>query len=253
MNSSINKDKDNSLLSLNKDELKIKKPNRRKTQLNINHPKKSLYAEMLNQKLLRKTITKLRRRSKTVNPNENENEKKGNLKRQTTRRKKSKLLPTKTLPHRKINNMKMAFSNKSLKNYSSLSLLKKKRSTINVIKGKNYLTKVERPNLKRVENEILTKIIIMKNNYQRNSIIEKDIFDENIDNFTSIVSPIRSSVNNFQRNKTIKKKIINKESINSNFSNKNKSDLENNFTKLFKNNSYANKAQTVILKKMKKK
>ena len=111
MISSTNKDKDDSLLSLNKDELKIKEPNRRKTNLNLNHPKKSLYAEMLNQKILKKSMTRLRRRSKTLNPNENESVKKRNLKRQTTRKKKSKLLPTKTLPQRKINNMRVAFSN----------------------------------------------------------------------------------------------------------------------------------------------
>ena len=130
---------------------------------------------------------------------------------------------------------------------------KKKRSTQNLIKGKNYFTKVERPNLKQVENELLTKIIKMKNNYQRNSIGEKDIFDENIDIFNNIVSPIRSSVNNFQRNKTIKKKIINKESINSNFSSKNKSWLDNNFAKLSNINSNSNKAQTVIIKTNEKK
>jgi hypothetical protein len=147
--------------------------------------------------------------------------------------------------------MKVAFSNKSLKNYYSLNIHKKKRSSQNVIKRKNYFTKVEKPNLKKVENEILTKIIIMKNNFQRESLIEKDIFDENIDNY-SLVSPIRSNINTFQRNKTIKKKIINKESINSNFSIINKSDSDNIFSKQFKISSLSNKAQTVILKKNEK-
>jgi hypothetical protein len=250
-----NKDKDNSLLSLNKEELKIKEPKRRKTNLNINRPMRTSYAEILNQQLLRKSITKFRRRSKTLNPNDNENEnengneKKVNLKRQATRRKKPKLLPTKTLPQKKINNMKVAFSNKSLKNYYSINLHKKKRSTQNVIikENKNF-TKIEKPNLKQVENEILNKIIIMKKNYQRNSIADKDIFLENIDNYNSKASSIKSNVNTFQRNKTIKKKIINKESINSNFSNIYKSDSDN-FIKQSKIDSHANKAQTVILKK----
>ena len=253
-----NKDKDNSLLSLNKEELKIKEPKRRKTNLNINRPMRTSYAEILNQQLLRKSITKFRRRSKTLNPNDNENEnengneKKVNLKRQATRRKKPKLLPTKTLPQKKINNMKVAFSNKSLKNYYSINLHKKKRSTQNVIikENKNF-TKIEKPNLKQVENEILNKIIIMKKNYQRNSIADKDIFLENIDNYNSKASSIKSNVNTFQRNKTIKKKIINKESINSNFSNIYKSDSDN-FIKQSKIDSHANKAQTVILKKNEK-
>ena len=253
-----NKDKDNSLLSLNKEELKIKEPKRRKTNLNINRPMRTSYAEILNQQLLRKSITKFRRRSKTLNPNDNENEnengneKKVNLKRQATRRKKPKLLPTKTLPQKKINNMKVAFSNKSLKNYYSINLHKKKRSTQNVIikENKNF-TKIEKPNLKQVENEILNKIIIMKKNYQRNSIADKDIFLENIDNYNSKASSIKSNINTFQRNKTIKKKIINKESINSNFSNIYKSDSDN-FIKQSKIDSHANKAQTVILKKNEK-
>ena len=250
MNSFINKDKDNSLLSLNKEELKIKEPKRRKTNLNVNHPKRASYAEILNQKLLGKSITRFRRRSKTLNPKEVE--KKQSVKRQVTRRKKSKLLPTKTLPQRRINNMKVAFSNKSLKNYCSLNLKKEKRSTKNVIKEKHAFSKIEKPNLKQVENEILNKIINMKRNYQRNSLVYKETIIENKDNNNSFASSQKSNINSNQKYNSIKKKISNKESINSNFSKIYKNELANNFSSLFQINLPINRAQTFILKKNEK-
>ena len=252
MNSLMIKDKDNSLLSLNKEEMKIKEPKRRITNLNINHPKRASYAEILNQKLLRKSITRFRRRSKTLNPNENLIEKKENLKRQVTKKRKSKLLPTKTLPQKKLKNMRVAFSNKSLKNYHSLNVQKKKRSTNNVMKTNNIFEKLEKHNLKKVENEILNKIIILKKCYQRDSIVENNIFDGNNNNNNSLVNSPENNVNASQRNNLRKRKILGRESINYNASNIYKNDSDNNFSKLFKINSSANYPQTVILKKNEK-
>ena len=242
------KDKDNSLLSLNKEEMKIKEPKRRITNLNINHPKKASYAEILNQKLLRKSITRFKKRSKTLNPNENEIEKKENLKRQVTKKRTSKLLPTKALSQKKLKNMRVAFSNKSLKIYNSLNGQKKKRSTNNVMKANKIFEKLEKPNLKKVENEILNKIIILKKCYQKDPIVDNDFYENN-DKNNSLVNSPENNVNASQRNNIRKKKILDRESINYNLSNIYKNNSDNNFSKQFKINSSTNYAQTVILKK----
>ena len=225
MNFSYNKD--DSDLSFNKDESTMKET---KKQSNYNENEKSnVKSNDFSPKKFQTSISNLPKfKSRTTNYN----------KIKALRTTKIKRIPkhtsSKDFSQRKIKIKRYAYSNKTL-NYLSFG-----NNKINKKKSKEIMDfkKEVKPNLKKVENEILTKIRNMKFNYQNNSLIKEEIFET----FTN-------KTNSSKKNKENKQNNSNKSNINSKFNvfNSNKENNINDIRNSIKNKNNF-KYNTVILK-----
>jgi hypothetical protein len=136
-----------------------------------------------------------------------------------------------------LNTKKKFSSNQALG--SRINIQDEEKNNINHINTKDE----EKINLRKVENEIFTKIKNLKINYQNNSLIEKEIFDNDLLNKTnSINESCKSSpkhlINNTKHDSYIKSKFDNKDS--SNFRNNFKNSCynsSNNLSSYFNSNN----------------
>ena len=217
--------KEDSILRLNKEELEIKQPKRKPTNFkSSNMPKPE--EEPISKKFKR-SITKFQRKktiehskSKDTNKSKDYNKSKDNNKSKDFSKPQiiQKKFTVKVRSNKKLNTKKKFSSNQALG--SRINIQDEEKNNINHINTKDE----EKINLRKVENEIFTKIKNLKINYQDTSLIEKEIFDNDLFNKTnSINESYKSSPKNFNNNKKQDSDIKN------NFSSKNSLNFRNNF------------------------
>jgi len=226
--------KEDSLLKLNKEELEIKQPKKRQTNSN-------LYKILIPEgepvsKKLKKSITKFQRKKTTE-----QNKSKDFSKKQVIQKKFTAKVPT----HKKMITKQKYFSNRSLHARINIQDEEKNiKKTINHINSR----KEEKINLKQIGNEIFTKIKNLKINYQDNSLIEKEIFDNDILNKSNTITESYKSCpknisNNRRQDNLIKANFASKDSLNyrNNFKNSS-NNSSNNLSSYFNinNNNISN-------------
>ena len=108
-------------------------------------------------------------------------------------------------------------------------------------------SKKENPNLKKVENEIFTKIQKMKFNFQKESLKEINIYPNNTLNINNIDISISSPKTNKTKNINFKKNLEKRNTFTSNYNKKENFDLSKNRTNIFSKISPKNKSKTVIM------
>ena len=198
MNFSLNKD--DSLLVLNKQELKVKQPKRKKSISQDSYISDNILNEFTPKKKIKKSIS-----LNNNNPN---------IKNFTKKKGITRHISSKDFPLKQIKLKRISYSNKSL-NYFSLKTKKisKKKNNLNFIRE-------EKPNLKQIENEIFAKIKKMKFNFQSdddifplNTINSVNTFNNNSNRFNT---PKNKNNEQNVRNSTFKKNMDNRSSIHSN-------------------------------------
>ena len=226
MNYLINKE--DSIYKLNKEELEIKQPKRMQTNSNL-YKMPEPEGEPISKKFKR-SITKFQRK-KTIEKNKS----KVFPKQQKIQKKFTVRVPA----HKKMIAKKKYLSNSSLRARINIQDEEK-----NIKKNINHINSIkdEKINLKHVENEIFNKIKNLKINYQDTSLIEKEIFDNDLFNKTNVMNEsYKSCPKNFRDNKKqdspFKSKYASKDSLyyRSNF--KNISNSSNNLSSYFINNN----------------
>ena len=250
------KNTSNFFMKLNQEEMKIKPILRRKTNYNSNCNKE----KMLN------NIKRLRRKSKSISMGEGQiqelilrqQDSKNKNTKPRTKHSTSKTLSQKNFVYKKKN-----LSNKTVDHYRNVRAQNKESKKSLEINNTLKLINIEKskPNLKKIENEILVKIQQMKNNFENDSLIspqpEKEIplcdtlkTNRNFD-ISNDFSPHTNS-----RVPTLTKKIIEKRnSLASNFQKKemkitNDNEKDNSNIILVNSISPKNKAKTVIMRKI---
>ena len=224
--------KDDSLLRLNKEELEIKQPKRKQTNLNLYKiPKPE--GEPISKKL-KKSITKFQRKKTTEQIKSKDFSKQHIIQKKFTVR-----VPA----QKKMLTKKKYFSNKSLRARINIQDVEKNiKKSINHI---DSIRKEEKINLKQVENEIFNKIKNLKFNYQNTSLIEKEIFDKDIFNKSNTINEsYKSCPKNFSNNKRqdtlIKKKFSSRDSLNYRTNYRNSSNRSSNNLSSYFNNNISN-------------
>ena len=230
--------KEDSILRLNKEELEIKQPKRKKTILNsCGMPKPE---EEPKSKKFKRSLTKFQRK-KTIEHNKSKDKSKDKSRDSSKPHIIQKKYTAKVPSSKKLPTKKKFFSNNVLGFRIDIQDEEK-----NIQKNINHINSIrneEKINLKKVENEIFAKIKNLKINYQNNSLIEKEIFDNDLLNKTnSINESCKSSpkhlINNTKHDSYIKSKFDNKDS--SNFRNNFKNSCynsSNNLSSYFNSNN----------------
>jgi hypothetical protein len=212
-----------SLLQLGKEELKIKKPTRRRTNYNaIKRPYQ--YNDIVPKKMIRSHTKDKKNKIKSLNNSENKG--RVSLKLKEEKIKKVRHITSKELFKRKININNISINKGSLRRNKTMAHYKKEKETKKeetekiVIDLELKKEKTDSPNLRKIEYKIFDAINKMKNNYKRNSLMEKDFLgqielfqnDDLINNDeeakTQIYSP-KTNLNNITKNSLFKRKLDN--------------------------------------------
>ena len=238
MNFSLNKD--DSLLVINKEELKILEPKRRRSSKINEYFPNEFTPKRENQSMLKfqnlKSNSLNNKRIKIIKAAKQ----KGIIRH----------FSSKNIPKKPIKLKRVSYSNKTL-NYCSLKTRKipKKKVEFEIMD----LGKEQKSNLKRVENEILTKIKNMKFNYQNNSSLTDEVFMNNNNNNTLDKIKfhnlsLNNSFNNTSKNNTPNNKNIEQIICSINFKNQIEKKFSNKSNNI-KNNNILNKSD-IIKKKV---
>ena len=165
-----------SLLQLGKEELKIKKPTRRRTNYNaIKRPYQ--YNDIVPKKMIRSHTKDKKNKIKSLNNSENKG--RVSLKLKEEKIKKVRHITSKELFKRKININNISINKGSLRRNKTMAHFKKEKEKKKeetekiVIDLELKKEKTDSPNLRKIEYKIFDAINKMKNNYKRNSLMEK--------------------------------------------------------------------------------
>ena len=214
---------DSSLLQLGKEELKIKKPSRRKTNYNaIKRPKQ--YNDILPKKMIRSHTKYKRNKIKLLNNSESRGKVSFKLKEENI--KNVRHITSKELFKRKININNISVNKGAFRKNKTMAHFKKEKETKKEEKEKIVIDlelrkeKTDSPNLRKIEYKIFDAINKMKNNYKQNSLIEKgflgqielfhndNLINNDEETKTQIYSP-KTNPNNITRNSLFKRKLDN--------------------------------------------
>ena len=225
-----------SILQLNKEELKIKKPTRKITNF-ISNKRANPYINDLPPK---SSIMKFKNR-KSISLSNNDIRIKAIKKVNEEKKKEIKHITSKDLLQRKIIFKKNTLPIETLCSFKTTGYNddeKKSNKILDKIKLDLDKQKAENANLKKVENKIFDAINKLKNDYQKYSLISEKILEDNNnnkaeENINNVTKNSINNINNITRNSLFNKNNKQENSINNlNCSNNNSSYNNNSNIKL---------------------
>ena len=209
-----------SILQLNKEELKIKKPTRKKTNF-ISNKRANPYSNDLSPKRRASSIIKFRNR-KSLSLSNNDIRIKGLKKADEHKKKEIKHITSKDLIQRKMIFKKNTLPKETLCSFKTMGYNedeKKSNKIMDRIKIDLDKQKAENANLKKVENKIFDAINKLKNNYQNYSLINEEILEDTAnnnaeENINNVSKNSITNINNITRNSLFNKSNKQENSIN---------------------------------------